>query len=201
MFLLLSFIVNVIFSVFLFVVGNIYSSNWFFAVSIYYALLSMTRIFIFFQTSPKKPIETRIKNMRTCGYFVLLISLVFSAMMFVLIYGNQHVKHHEITVITLATYTFTSLTFSIINVIKYFRKANYIYSSATIISLISTSISIVTLTNTMLFTFGETNVMLRSITLPILSGIVSVFINTCAILMIRKTSIDLRKLRNEKERK
>lgn len=178
-----------------------YSSKWFFVTSIYYGLLSVARIYVYLQISPQKQLVSKIKTMRACGCFLLSINLVFSTMMFILIYGNQYIKYHEIIVIELATYTFTSLTMAIINSIKYLRKNDYLYSCAKIISLISVSISIVTLTNIMLSTFGENNLLLRSIILPILSGFVSIFIIVCAMLMIRKANLDLRKLKNEKERK
>ncbi len=199
LFLSLSFIFNITYSVFLFVVGRIYSSKWFFVMSIYYGLLSVSRIFVYLQISPQKQLVSKIKTMRACGFFLLPINLVFSAMMFILIYGNRYVKYHEITVITLATYTFASLTMAIINSIKYLRKRDYLNSCAKLISLISASVSIVTLTNTMLSTFGENNLLLRSIILPILSGFVSIFIIVCAILMIRKANLDLRNLKNGKE--
>ena len=199
LFLCLSFIFNIAYSVFLFVVSQMYSSKWFFVKSIYYGILSVVRIFVYLQISPQKQLVSKIKTMRACGCFLLSINLVFSTMMFILIYGNQYVKRHEIIVITLATYTFTSLTMAIINSIKYLRKNDYLHSCVKIISLISASISIVTLTNIMLSTFGKDNLLLRSIILPILSGFVSIFIIVCAILMIRKANLDLRKLKNGKE--
>ena len=200
LFLCLSFIFNILYSVFLFVVSEMYSSKWFFVTSIYYGQLSVARIFIYLQISPQKQLVSKIKTMRACGCFLLSINLVFSTMMFILIYRNQYIKHHEIIVIALATYTFTSLTMAIINSIKHLSKNNYLHSCAKIISLISASVSIVTLTNIMLSTFGENNSLLRSIILPILGGFVSIFIIICAILMIRKANLDLRKLKNEKER-
>lgn len=200
LFLTLSFIYNISYAIFLFVIGQIYDSKWFFVMAIYYGLLSVVRIFIWLQMSPQKQLVSKIKTMRACGCFLLSINLAFSAMMFILIFGNQYVKHHEIIVITLATYTFTSLTMAIINSIKYLKRNDYLYSCAKIISLIAASVSIVTLTNVMLSTFGENNMLLRSVILPILSGVVSIFIIVCAILMIRKSNLDLRKLKNEKER-
>ncbi|MBO5926586.1 MAG: hypothetical protein J6Q38_03400 [Clostridia bacterium] len=200
LFLCLSFIFNTAYSVFLFVVSQTYSSKWFFVTSIYYGLLSVARIFVYLQISPQKQLVSKIKTMRACGCFLFSINLVFSTMMFILIYGNRYIKHHEIIVIALATYTFTSLTMAIINSIKNLSKNNYLHSCAKIISLISASVSIVTLTNIMLSTFGENNTLLRSIILPVLSGFVSIFIIVCAILMIRKANLDLRKLKNGKER-
>ena len=56
-----------------------------------------------------------------------------------------------------------------------------------------------TLTNTMLATFGEDNLLLRKIILPLLCGAIAIFIIVCAILMIRKATIDIRTLKNEEE--
>ena len=53
--------------------------------------------------------------------------------------------------------------------------------------------------NTMLSTFGEGNMVLRNIILPILSGAVALFIIVCAALMIYKANMDLRIIKNEKE--
>ena len=200
LFLFLSIIFNSAYSIFLFVVGQIYSSKWFFVMSIYYGILFVIRIFVYSQLSPKVQLISKIKTMRACGYFLLSINLVFSVMMFILIYGNKYIKHHEIIVITLATYTFYSLTIAIINCIKYIKKNDYIHSLTKIINLISASVSIVTLTNIMLSTFGENNLLLRSIILPILSGFVSIFIIVCALLMIRKSNLYLRNLKDGKKR-
>ncbi len=198
-FLCVSLVFNIAYSIFLFVISQIYYSRWFFIMSIYYGLLFTARIFIFVQTKPKKEMGSRIKTMRACGYFLLLINLVISIMMFILIYRNNVVKHHEITIITLATYTFLSLTIAILGIVKYLKQNNHVYSCVKIIHLTSASVSLATLTNTMLATFGEDNLMLRSIVLPILCGAIAVFIIISAILMIYKANLDLRKLRNGKE--
>ena len=198
-FLFLSFVFNVAYSIFLLIVSQIYSSKWFFVMSIYYGLLSSARIFILTQINPEKELRSKITTMRACGYFLLLINIVVSSMMFILIYGNTIIKHHEITVITLATYTFSSLSFAIISSLKQLKQNNHVYSCAKIISLTSASVSLATLTNTMLATFGEDNLLLRSIVLPILCGAITLFIIVSAFLMVYKATLDLRKLKNEKE--
>ena len=197
LFLLISLIFNLGYTIFLFVVSQVYFSKWFFVMSIYYALLSTVRIFIFFQIKDKKNLGKKILIMRACGCFLLLLNLVVSVMIFLLIYTVPYAKHHEITVITLATYTFSALTLAIISNVKYWKKNEYLYSCVKVISLISTSVSMLTLTNTMLATFGNDNELLRSIILPILSGVVAIFIIVCAILMIKKANNDLKVLENE----
>ncbi len=200
-FLCLSFVFNAVYALFLFVVSQFNFSKWFFVMSIYYGLLSLARIFVFFQVNVEKTLFSKIKTMRACGIFLFLINLVVSTMMFILIYKGRYVQHHEITVIALATYTFSSLTVAIVTSVKQLKKNDYVYSCVKVISLISASVSIVTLTNTMLATFGEENMLLRSIVLPALSVVVSVFIIASAIAMIGKANSKLRELKNEQERK
>lgn len=201
LFLCLSFVWNILYTGYLLIVGWVYQSKWFLAMSVYYGLLSTTRIFCFMQTKPEKSLHAKVKTMRACGCFLLCINLAISSMMFILIYGNRQVKHHEITVITLAAYTFSALTVAIVNSVKYIRKHDYISSCIKLISLVSASVSMVTLTNIMLSTFGEDNALLRSIVLPALSAAVSVLIIVCSILMIYKAHSTLRNLKYEQERK
>ena len=196
----LSVIFNAAYSVFLFVVSQISDSEWFFVMAVYYGLLFIVRICIFSQIEPERALKSKLKTVRNCGYFLFLINLVVSALIFILIYKDQVVKYHEITVIALATYTFWTFTMSIINSVKYIRRRNYVYSCAKLVSLVCASVSIVTLTNTMLFTFGEENVLLRSVILPILSVVVCSFIIVSAWMMVKKANLQLRILKNEEER-
>ena len=200
-FLFLSLALNSVYSLFLFTVSFLYSSKWFFVMSVYYGLLAVVRIFIYRQIYPDKQLIRKLKMIRACGYALLALNLVVSTMMFILLYRNHYVIHHEITVISLATFTFLSLILAIIGGVKYLRKDDCVFSCAKMVSLVSASVSLVTLTNTMLVTFGEGNLALRSVVLPLLSGIIAVFIIIGAIYIIGKTTIALRSLRDEKERK
>lgn len=201
LFLLLSLLFNVLYALFLFIVSRVYFSKWFFVMSLYYGLLSIARIFMFFQTRSQKPLHKKIRLLRSLGYFLFLLNLVVSVMMFILIYTAAPIKHHEITVITLATYTFSTLTFSIISTIKFWKKNDYSHTCVKLVNLISASVSMVTLTNTMLATFGENTQRLRGIILPLLSCAVSLVILTSAILLIKKANSNLRILKNEEPRK
>ena len=196
-FLCLSLFFNTVYSIFLFVIGQVYSSKWFFVMSIYYGLLSLIRLFIFTQINPNRKLHAKIVAMLICGCFLLLINLVISTLMFILIFGNTPVKHHEITVIAIATYTFYSLSIAIIGSVNHLKKENHVYICAKMVSLISASVSLTTLTNTMLVTFGDNTLTLRNIILPLLCGAVSLFIIISAVLMIRKAVLDLRNSKYE----
>ncbi len=200
-FLLLSLIINLLYSLYLLAISNIYYSSWFLVMGIYYFALSLIRVFVYFQLNDKRKFKTKIIAIMIIGYYLLIINLILSTMMFILIYKTEFIKYHEITVIALATYTFASLTIAIISWIKYVRIKDYSIISAKIISLISASVSIVTLTNTMLNTWGENNDLLRSIIMPILCVIVSLYVVFTAILLIYKANKKLRTLNNEKTRR
>ena len=192
---------NGIYSGFLVLLGKIYLSNWFFSIAIYYGLLFLVRLTLFLYVKPNCSNMSKLKTMRFSGCFLLLINLVVSTMMFILANGYHQVQYHTITVIAIATYTFGSLIIVIISNFKHFKKYNQIYFCIKIISLASASVSLVTLTNVMLSTFGANNHLLRSIVMPLLSGVVALFITASAIFVIYKSNLLLKKIKNEKQQK
>jgi len=100
-----------------------------------------------------------------------------------------------ITTISLATYTFVTFTFSIINLIKYRKYQSPIYSSAKIISLIAGAVSMLTLETTMLTTFGANESKCFNQIMLGLTGIAVIgFALTMAIIMIVKGNKQLKKL-------
>ena len=200
LFLCLSFIGNIAYSAFLFLVSRTYSSKWFLTLSVYYALFSFARIFIFAQMRPRTTLRAKILTMLACGCFLLIINLAVSTMTFVLLFGNHSVKHHEITVITLATYTFSALTVAIIGCVKYLKRKDYVFSCAKIFSLISASVSFIPLTNTMLTTFGDADTQLKNTLFPILCIAVACFIIVCAVYMICRAYLDWRAFNHEEKR-
>ena len=201
LFLCLTLCFNGLYSVFLIAVGKIYFSKWFFSIAIYYGLLFLVRLVLFLCIKPTSDKMSTLKILSFCGYFLLVINLAVSTMMFILANGNQQMQYHEITVITLAVYTFGALTLAIIGNIGHLKKYKQAYFCIKIISLVSASVSLVTLTNTMLSTFGNDNLLLRSIVMPLLSGSVALFVMACAIFVIYKANGGLRKCKNEQKSK
>ncbi len=191
---------SLVYAIFLLVQGILYHSGWFYVMSAYYLLLFAMRCYVFAKVVQNNSPRAKTATMGVCGYCLLGLNVVVSVSMFVLIYTNRAVDYHVITVISLATYTFYSIAMAIVGSVKQFRQNNPVYLSAKAISMVSTSVSLVNLTNTMLATFGDDSPALKSVILPILSAFVTLFITTCAILLICKSKQDLRKLDNEEKR-
>lgn len=169
--------------------GIYHHSAWFYSLAAYYVLLAGMRFLLVRHTLHHKPWEklgTEIQYYRVCGWIFLLMNLALSGMIFYMIYENRAMHHHEITIISLAAYTFTSFTFAIINVIRHRKYNSPAMAAARAISLAAASVSMLTLENTMLTTFGSLDMtsQTRQLFLGISGGVLSVFIIAMAIYMI-----------------
>ena len=177
---------------------------WFYSLSGYYISLAVMRFFLVRHTSKHKPGEKMLDELikyRACGIVFLIMNLALALMIFFMVYWNRTFNHHEITTITLAAYTFTSLTLAIINTVKYRKYNSPVYSASKAISLASACVSMLTLETTMLTTFGDGTMSLtgRRILLGLSGGVISVFIIAMAIYMIVQANkkIKLLKIREE----
>lgn len=177
---------------------------WFFSLAGYYISLAVMRFFLVRHTSKHKPGEKMMDELikyRACGIVFLVMNLALALMIFFMVYWNRTFKHHEITTITLAAFTFTSLTFAIINTIRYRKYNSPVYSASKAISLASACVSMITLESTMLTTFGGETMSLtaRRILLAISGGVISAFIVVMAIYMIIQANRKIKLLSSVKE--
>lgn len=169
--------------------GIYHRSAWFCALAGYYASLAVMRFFLAKHTLHHKPgdrMRQEFIRYRTCGWIFLLMNMALSAMMFYMIRQNPVVRHHEITTIAMAAYTFTTLTMAIINVVRYRKYNSPAMSAAKAISLAAACVSMVTLENTMLATFsgGEMSPQTYRLFLALSGGGVSILIVIMAIYMV-----------------
>ena len=169
--------------------GIYHRSAWFYSLAAYYATLAAMRLFLVRHTMRHKPGEQmrqELTRYRTCGWIFLLTNLALSGMMFYMIHENRAVRHNEITTITMAAYTFTTLTMAIISVNRYRKFNSPAVSAAKAISLAAACVSMLTLENTMLTTFSSETMRPEKIRLflGLSGGAVSIFIIAMAVYMI-----------------
>ncbi len=181
--------------------GYVNGSFWFYSMAIYYCLLAVMRALLARHMSIYRPGErmhAELVKYRICGWVFLVMNLALALMVFFMVYWNRTFYHNEIITIAMAAYTFTTFTFAIISIVKYRRYQSPIYSATKAISLAAACVSMLTLTSTMLTTFGEstTDLAFRRLMLGLIGGAVSAFIITMALYMILQSS---RKLKSEKE--
>lgn len=185
-----SLIWNVAFAIFQLGLGFYHKSFWFYAMFAYYLMLGIMRFFLVKHTRRFKANEEtkiEIKKSILCGYLLIAMNLALSVIVFFMVYWNRTFYHHMITTIAMATYTFFTFTFALINLFRYKKYESPVYSAAKTISLISGAVSILTLESTMLTTFGTSESPLFSQIMLSLTGVAVIsFALTLAIIMIVK---------------
>lgn len=199
-----SLIWNVAYALLQLGMGFWHHTFWFYSLAGYYIALAAMRFFLVRHTSKHKPgerMEEELVKYRACGIVFLLMNIALTLIIFFMVYWNRTFEHHEITTITLAAYTFTSLTMAIVNVVKYRKYKSPVYSASKAISLAAACVSMLTLESTMLTTFGDGTMDMtsRRIMLGTTGGVISVFIIVMAIYMIVQSNKKIKQLKAAEE--
>jgi len=138
--------------------GIHHKTFWFCSLAGYYFALAVMRFFLARYTTrniPGEDLREELKRYRFCGIVLLVMNLALALMIFFMVYWNRTFRHDEITTIAMAAYTFGSFTMAIVNVRKYRKFGSPVYNASRAISLASACVSMLTLESTMLTTFGD----------------------------------------------
>ena len=195
---------NALYGIFQLWLGFYHHTFWFYSLGAYYICLGVMRFFLARHTTryaPGERMQTELKKYRACGIVFLVMNLALALIIFFMVYWNRTFEHHMITAIAMAAYTFTALTTSIINVIKYRKYNSPVFSASKAISLAAALVSMLTLESTMLTTFGDgtMTVMAQKWMLGVTGGAISVLIVATAIYMIVVGTKKLKQLKTEVE--
>lgn len=182
--------------------GFYHKSFWYYSMFAYYVMLAVMRFFLVNHTRNYKPSEEmskEIKKCHICGWILLVMNLALAVIIFFLVYLNKTFIHHEITTITMATYTFTTFTVAIVNRVRYKKYNSPVFTSAKNITLICACVSMLMLENTMLTTFGtEETALFKQLLLSLTGVAVCTVISFVAIRMIkRKPNLELTQNKNK----
>ena len=197
-----SLIWNAIYGVFQLWLGFYHHTFWFCSFAIYYFSLAAMRLFLVRYTrryNAGENMRDELVRYRFCGITLLIMNLALSLIIFFMIYWNRTFHHHQITAIAMAAYTFTAFTIAIVSIIKYRKYNSPAYSASKAISLAAACVSLLTLSSTMLTTFGggtmtvlETKIMLGAV-----GGGVSLFIIMMAVYIIVESNKKLTSLKQK----
>ena len=195
-----SLLLNTAYAVFQLGLGFYHASFWYFSMAGYYISLAIMRFFLVQHTSRHRPgerMQEELIKYRNCGIVFLVMNLALSIMIFFMVYWNRTFRHHEITTIAMAAYTFTSFMLAIVNVVKYRKYNSPVFSASKAINLVAACVSMLTLESTMLTTFDNGTMTLgnRRFMLGASGAVVSVFIVAMAICMIVQGSRKIKLLK------
>ncbi len=189
---------NTAYAIFQLCLGFYHHTFWYYSLASYYFLLALMRFYLSKHTRKNRPgekIKEELLRYRSCGIILLLMNLALALIIFFMLYWNRTFRHHEITAIAMATYTFTTFTLAIINIIKYRKYESPVASASKAIALAAACVSMLTLTTTMITAFGKSeSVLFRRVMIASLGGAISVFIITMAIYMIARATKSLKAL-------
>lgn len=198
-----SLIWNTAYAVFQLGLGFWHKSLWYFSMAAYYISLAIMRFFLVNHTKKHEPGEEMREELiryRRCGWIFLVMNLALTVIIFYIVSQNRTVKHHEITTIAMATYTFVTFTMGIVNLVKYRKYNSPVFSASKIISLATACVSMLTLASSMISTFekGELTSTGSRIMLGLCGGAVSAFVIIAALFMIISGSRRLKQLGSSK---
>jgi len=178
--------------------GLRHHSVWFYSMAGYYLLLALLRLMLAKHTRANAPgelPEEEWRKYRLCGVCIMLITLALTVFVLYFVWKIRVFRHHEITTISMAAYTFTSLTFAIVNAVRYKSYGSPVYSAAKAISLVSAAVSVLTLENAMLTAFGQdSGESFHRYMLGATGAGVIIFVQTISVYMTVKACRQLKKI-------
>lgn len=193
-------ITSMMFAAFKLVVAIIYRSVWFGAVAVYYLSLTGMRYLLVKYMKKADGIEDNdakylmeYRGYRLCGYFMFFLNVAMSGMTIQMVLHDKSYAYPGIIIYVSATYTFYTLTMSIINLVKYRKLNSPVISAAKVIGLASAIMSILALQTAMLTQFGAEQKDFINIMNACTGGAVCIAIFVMAIIMIYKSGKDIKK--------
>ncbi len=192
---------NTAYAALLLALGIYHRSLWYYAMSTYYFLLALMRMFLFRHTrrhTVGERMREELVRYRLCGWIFLAMNLALIVIILMTVFDQREFAHHEITTIAMATYTVISFVVAVVNMVRYRRYGSPVYEASKTISLAAASVSVLSMTSSMLSTFGDESTETFRFTMSaLLGGAVSVFVLIMAIYMITRGNRELRQLQNQ----
>ena len=163
-------IFNMLYGLFKFIIGLIYTSLWSGATGGYYLILGIMKLSLTKHVIKKSDDEKQQVQYRNTGVLMFLLNAAMVVMIILMLRHNQRVEYPGFIIFAQAAYTFYILTFAIINAIKYRHNNKPLISASKAINLVGAIMSMFILQIAMVNEFGNMNDMKI---LNILSGAIT----------------------------
>lgn len=187
--LLISLIFNVIYAIFKLITGILFKSVWFIAFALYYILLVVVRANILKEEmNDKRNLLEEYTKYRKTAVILLLTNVILT--MIILIIVNQKIMniYPNWIAIAVAVYTFSIIYSAIYNLIKYHKYKSPLMSSAKVINVITSLVSLISLEIILIPTFGSDNIEFFEIMVMATGGGITLIIIIISLYMIIKST-------------
>ncbi len=151
-----AFMFNLLYALYNCVLGVLNLSLWFIAMCAFYGILATMRFSAVLceRNQHRSPSDdTEIFVMKLSGILLFTLGVVLAAVNYISLSQNIAVKYGEITMITIAAYTFTKITMAIVRAVKQRRDPSPLLRTIRNIGYADVSASILTLQRSMLVSF------------------------------------------------
>ena len=136
------------------IIGFFNTSWWFITVGAYYTVLAITRFSVLrVKRKASGDYDTELFARRITGILLVVLSICIIGVNILSAIKDRGTAFHEIVMITIATYTFTKITISIIGMVKAKRSASPVLKTLRNISLADACVSVYTMQRSMLVSF------------------------------------------------
>lgn len=187
--LLMSLIFNVIYAVFKLMTGILFKSVWFITFALYYILLVVVRANILKEEiNDKSSLLEEYTKYRKTAVILLLTNVILT--MIILIIVNQKIMniYPNWIAITVAVYTFSIIYSAVYNLIKYRKYKSPLMSSAKVINVITSLVSLISLEIILIPTFGSNDIEFFEIMVMATGGGIALIIIIISLYMIIKST-------------
>ncbi|MBQ8280236.1 MAG: hypothetical protein IJZ23_10375 [Roseburia sp.] len=194
-------IVNVCFAVFKVVMGYMYDSAWLYAMAGYHTLSSVMVFVLVYRDKKGKNAseETRLirglHSYEMCGWLMILMNTAISVIVFMVVFKKQTISYPGVMIYAIAAYSFYCLTMAIINLVKYRRQNNPVFSAIKRIGLAKALVSIFTMQVAMLTQFGGSDEVLKRVFNLATGSAVCALIMALAVFMLLGVRKDYKEVR------
>ncbi len=151
-----SLIFNLFFAFYYGLLGVLSSSPLFAASFVYFFLLAAMRFAAVIAKRTNRPEHDR-KNSVMIGIMLMILSIVFSITVIVSMTYQTAVSYGTIPMIAIATFTFSKITAAIVSAVKYRKEPTLSIRSLRAIRYSEIAVSLLTMQQSMLVSFGEAN--------------------------------------------
>ena len=195
-----SLLFNLFYAAFKLIAGIHYASFWYGADAIFYIVLSAARFLLIRHVrKDEHDMATEFKKYRFCGVLIFILNAAFVPVVYQIINHGMGYSYPGLLIYAVATYTFYSITMSIINVVRYRKYNNPVYSAQKALILTKALVAMFALQTAMFVSFNEDIVLERTMNM-VFGILISCAIFAIAVMMVVRANNEIKALNENKEK-
>ncbi len=184
--------VNFFYVLFRVVVGIRYASVWFISMAVYYLVLGALRLSLILNYRHRSDID-ELHCYRRTAWLLFLLNIPMGGMIILMVLTNSGYSYPGYVIYLSAMYTFYTMIFSVINLVKFRKLGSPILSAAKVLNFVAAFMSVLGLQTAMIAQFGAESDSFRKMMNAITGGVIWLLVILTAVYMLHRS----RKMKDE----